>query len=64
MQGTLSPRAAPAVDAAVQQRRRAISLFVQSNAPLKKTWDWIRESSRPIRIFVKKRLGVNVTDAG
>ncbi|HEY0141261.1 MAG TPA: radical SAM protein [Thermoanaerobaculia bacterium] len=47
-----------------QQRRRAITLFVQSNAPLKKTWDWIRESSRPIRIFVKKRLGVNVTDAG
>jgi MoaA/NifB/PqqE/SkfB family radical SAM enzyme len=46
------------------QRRRAISLFVQSTPPLKKTWDWIRESSRPIRIFVKKRLGVNVTDAG
>lgn len=46
------------------QRRRAITLFVQSHAPLKKTWDWIRESSRPVRVFLKRRLGVNVTDAG
>lgn len=45
------------------QRHRAITLFVQSRPPLKKTWDWIRESSRPLRVFVKKRLGLNVTDA-
>lgn len=31
MQGTLSPRAAPAVDAAVQQRRRAIVATVIGN---------------------------------
>jgi len=30
---------------------------------VKRAWDWFRESTRPMRIYLKSRLGVNVTDA-
>ena len=45
------------------QRRRAWQLFVQEHAILKNTWDWFRESTRPARVYIKQRLGMNVTDA-
>ena len=44
-------------------RRLAVTLFVQERPALKKSWDWFRENTRPLRIFLKSRLGVNVTDA-
>lgn len=46
-----------------QQRRRAIAVFVQERPLLKHSWDWGRERSRPWRVFLKSRLGINVTDA-
>ncbi|MBV8519464.1 MAG: radical SAM protein [Acidobacteria bacterium] len=44
-------------------RKRAAELFIQEHPKLKKSWDWLRESSRPARIFLKSRLGVDLTDA-
>ena len=44
-------------------RLRALELFVQKRPPLRDAWDRFRESSRPLRIFLKSRLGLNVTDA-
>lgn len=46
-----------------KKRARAVELFVEEHPPVKRTWDWLREHSRPARIFLKKRLGVNLTDA-
>ncbi|HYI10666.1 MAG TPA: radical SAM/SPASM domain-containing protein [Thermoanaerobaculia bacterium] len=46
-----------------KQRHRAISLFVQERPMLKRSWDWSRERSRPLRVFLKTRLGIDVTDA-
>lgn len=46
-----------------QERKRAIELFVQEHPRVKNAWDWFRESSRPMRIFLKAKLGLNVTDA-
>lgn len=46
-----------------KQRRRAIALFVQERPLLKRSWDWGRERSRPLRKFLKSRLGIDVTDA-
>jgi len=45
------------------KRRRAVQLFVEEHPRLKYAWDWFRESSRPARIYLKQRLGLNVTDA-
>jgi MoaA/NifB/PqqE/SkfB family radical SAM enzyme len=45
------------------QRRRAITLFVQEHAPLRDSWNWLRERSRPARVFLKSKLGVDLTDA-
>ncbi|MDQ3283227.1 MAG: radical SAM protein [Acidobacteriota bacterium] len=42
-------------------RRRAITVFVHERPKLKAAWDWFRESSRPARRLLKKRLGVNAT---
>jgi hypothetical protein len=45
------------------KRRRAIQLFVQEHPRVKYAWDWFRERSRPARIYLKQRLGMNITDA-
>ena len=45
------------------QRRRAITLFVQERPALRTMWNWTRERSRPARIALKSRLGIDVTDA-
>ncbi|HEX7708940.1 MAG TPA: radical SAM/SPASM domain-containing protein [Thermoanaerobaculia bacterium] len=45
------------------QRRRAITLFVQEHPPLRDSWNWFRERSRPARVFLKSKLGIDVTDA-
>jgi hypothetical protein len=44
-------------------RKRAITVFVQERPKLKAAWDWFRENSRPARVFLKKRAGINLTDA-
>jgi len=44
-------------------KKRATMLFVQEHPRAKKAWDWFRENSRPMRKFLKSRLGWNVTDA-
>jgi MoaA/NifB/PqqE/SkfB family radical SAM enzyme len=44
-------------------RKRAAELFIQEHPKLKKSWDWFRENSRPARVFLKSRLGVDLTDA-
>jgi hypothetical protein len=46
-----------------KQRKRYIELFVQEHPRVKASWDWFRENTRPMRIFLKSRLGVDVTDA-
>ena len=45
------------------QRKRAAELFIQEHPGLKKSWDWLRERSRPARVFLKSKLGVDLTDA-
>lgn len=45
------------------KRKRALELYVQEHPRVKRAWDWLRESSRPMRIYLKSRLGVNLTDA-
>ena len=44
-------------------RRRALQLFVQQRPRLKGAWDQIRERSRPMRIYLKSRVGIDLTDA-
>ena len=45
------------------QKKRAAELFIQEHPRLKKSWDWFRERSRPARVFLKSKLGVDLTDA-
>jgi len=45
------------------QRKRAVDLFIQAHPRVKSAWDWSRERSRPLRIFLKTWLGWNLTDA-
>lgn len=45
------------------KRRRAAVLFIESHPRVKRAWDWGREHSRPFRRFLKKRLGMNLTDS-
>jgi len=45
------------------KRKRAAVLFIESNPRVKRAWDWGREHSRPFRAFLKRRLGVNLTDS-
>ena len=45
------------------QRKRAAELFIQEHPKLKRSWDWLRENSRPARVFLKSKLGVDLTDA-
>lgn len=46
-----------------KQRKRAAELFIQEHPRLKNSWDWLRETSRPMRVFLKSKLGVDLTDA-
>ena len=34
-----------------------------SSHRLRKTYDWLRDSSRPLRVALKRRLYINLTDA-
>lgn len=43
-------------------KRRAI-VFIESRPRIKRMYDWSRHHSRPFRAFLKKRLGVNLTDS-
>ena len=45
------------------QRKRAAEVFIQEHPMLKRSWDWLRETSRPARVFLKSKLGVDLTDA-
>jgi MoaA/NifB/PqqE/SkfB family radical SAM enzyme len=45
------------------KRKRAIELYVQEHPRMKKAWDWFRENTRPMRVTLKQRLGINLTDA-
>ncbi|HKR63529.1 MAG TPA: radical SAM/SPASM domain-containing protein [Thermoanaerobaculia bacterium] len=45
------------------QRKRAAVLYIETHPRMKKAWDWARENSRPVRKFLKARLGWNITDA-
>lgn len=44
-------------------RKRAAMLFIQTHPRFKRSYDWMRENSRPFRAVLKKRLGVNLTDS-
>jgi MoaA/NifB/PqqE/SkfB family radical SAM enzyme len=46
-----------------KQRKRAAELFIQSHPSLKSRWDWLRENTRPMRVFLKSKLGLDLTDA-
>ena len=46
-----------------KERKRAAVLFIETHPRMKHTYDWLRENSRPFRAFLKKRLGVNLTDS-
>ena len=48
---------------AKKQRKRAADLFIQAHPRVKKTWDWGRERSRPLRKLLKAWFGWNLTDA-
>lgn len=43
-------------------KRRAI-VFIESHPRVKRMYDWGRHHSRPFRAFLKRRLGVNLTDS-
>jgi hypothetical protein len=43
-------------------KRRAI-VFIESHPRLRKMYHALRENSRPLRAFLKRRLRVNLTDA-
>jgi hypothetical protein len=44
-------------------RKRAAIVFVESRPRVKRSYDWLRENSRPFRAFLKKRLGMDLTDS-
>jgi MoaA/NifB/PqqE/SkfB family radical SAM enzyme len=44
-------------------RRRYVTVFVHERPRVKAAWDWFRDRSRPFRKVLKRRLGINVTDA-
>ena len=43
-------------------KRRAI-YYIETHPRAKRLYDWGREHSRPFRAFLKRRLGVNLTDS-
>jgi len=44
-------------------RKRAAILFIESRPRVKRSYDWLRENSRPFRALLKRRLGVNLTES-
>ncbi len=44
-------------------RKRAAIVFVESRPRVKRSYDWLRENSRPFRRLLKRTLGVNVTES-
>ena len=46
-----------------QQRKRAFELFLIEHPRARVAWDWLRDNSRPSRVWLKQKLGVNLTDA-
>jgi hypothetical protein len=44
-------------------RKRAAIVFVESHPRVKRSYDWLRENSRPFRALLKRRLGINLTDS-
>ena len=51
------------VGGGAKARKRAAIAFVESRPRVKKSYDWLRENSRPFRALLKRRLGVNLTDS-
>lgn len=51
------------LSASSAKRRRAAELFIHTHPRVKKAWDWSRDRSRPFRAFLKKRLGINLTES-
>ncbi|MFZ2490747.1 MAG: radical SAM protein [Thermoanaerobaculia bacterium] len=47
-----------------RQMSRRFRLFVFEHPSLNRAWDRFRESTRPLRIAIKRRLGLRLTDAG
>ena len=45
------------------ERKRAAVLFIETHPRIKRSYDWLRENSRPFRRLLKRRLGVNLTDS-
>ena len=43
--------------------KKRVIVFIESHPRVKRAYDWSRERSRPFRAFLKKRLGVNLTDS-
>jgi MoaA/NifB/PqqE/SkfB family radical SAM enzyme len=43
-------------------KRRAI-LFIEEHPRVRRTYHWLRHHSRPLRAFLKRRLGLNLTDS-
>jgi hypothetical protein len=46
-----------------QQRKRALELYLIEHPRARVAWDWMRNNSRPTRVWLKKKLGVDLTDA-
>lgn len=46
-----------------RQIKRRAELFLQDHPGAKKFWDWGRNRSRGARVFLKSKLGIDLTDA-
>ena len=44
-------------------RARAVQWKAGLLAGLSRGYHWLRNGSRPLRVFLKRRLGINLTDA-
>ena len=45
------------------ERKLAVELFLLKHPRMRALWDSVRNGSRPVRVFLKQRFGVNLTDA-
>lgn len=46
-----------------KQFKRRMELFVLEHPRARNSWDWFRETTRPARIALKRRFGLQLTDA-